>query len=131
MSLKKALIFIFRFVNSSINVNSQVDTVLYAKDSVIEMIEDCIQTRIENSDKPADNILLLTKEGKTISFSRFLKDKQLQEPLYGLVDLDSDNKKELIIYHFTGGAHCCDELYIFKTIARNKYQYAAKLHAGN
>lgn len=49
----------------------------------------------------------------------------------GLKDLDGDGKAELIIYNFTGGAHCCDEWYLFKNIGPNRYAQAARLFAGN
>ena len=49
----------------------------------------------------------------------------------GLKDLDNDGKKELVLYDYTGGAHCCDEFYVFKNIAPNKYQYVAKTFAGD
>jgi hypothetical protein len=75
--------------------------------------------------------LLITKAGKTISMTAFLKAETHTEVQYGLIDLDSDGKKELVIYNFSGGAHCCDEFYFFKNIAPNKYQYVAKTFAGN
>lgn len=48
-----------------------------------------------------------------------------------LQDLDGDGKAELVIYNFTGGAHCCDEFYFFKLVGANKYAPAGKLFAGN
>src|SRR5260221_1291860 len=66
-----------------------------------------------------------------MTMASFLKAQTYDDIQYGLVDLDNDRKKELIISDFTGGAHCCDEFFIFKNIAPNKYQYVARTFAGN
>ena len=54
-----------------------------------------------------------------------------EESQYGLADLDNDGKKELVIYNYSGGAHCCDQFFFFKNIEPNKYQLTAKTFAGN
>lgn len=74
--------------------------------------------------------MLLTKTNKTINLPEFLKSLGIYTD-HVLADLDNDGKKELLISNYTGGAHCCDEMYIFKNIAPNKYQQAVKLFAGN
>jgi hypothetical protein len=75
---------------------------------------------------------LLTITGKTIRLANFLKTTDIGEQTQcRLFDLDSDGKKELVTYSNTGGAHCCDELYFWKNIGLNKYQYAGKTYAGD
>lgn len=82
-------------------------------------------------------ISLVTKTGKTTTLSAFLKPlRNLEDSLFpsvenGLADLDNDGKKELVIFDYTGGAHCCDEIYFFKNTGPNKYQYVTKTFAGN
>jgi hypothetical protein len=110
---------------------------LHAVDSVIEL-EDCYDHFFQQSERVVlpVKIMLVKKNGKTVSLKSFLNinDKDnfpIVQPQYGLADLDNDGKKELVIYNFTGGAHCCDEFYFYKNIAPNKYQHAAKTFAGN
>jgi hypothetical protein len=98
-----------------------------------DITEGCTTNFFERSEgiqSPA-KIILMTKSGKTMTMSSFLKAQTYADIQHGLADLDNDGKKELIINDFTGGAHCCDEFFIFKNIASNKYQYVAKTFAGN
>lgn len=75
--------------------------------------------------------LLVTKARKTVSLKKFTETELSDYADHVLADLDNDGKKELLLYDFTGGAHCCDEVYIFKNTAPGKYQHVAKLFAGN
>ena len=95
---------------------------------------DCFEhffIRAEKISSP-EKTMLLTKNGKTVSLASVLKsDETNEESQHGIADLDKDGKKELVIYHFTGGAHCCDEFSVYKNISPGKYQFAAKTFAGN
>jgi hypothetical protein len=73
---------------------------------------------------------IITKAKKTITLKSFMG-KLAMEPMQVLADLDNDGKKELVISDFTGGAHCCDEFFVFKNIAPNKYQYVFRTFGGN
>ncbi|WP_162944676.1 hypothetical protein [Flavisolibacter nicotianae] len=53
------------------------------------------------------------------------------EQRVALKDLDGDGRAELVIYNFTGGAHCCDEFYFFKNISGSVFAPAARLYAGS
>lgn len=75
--------------------------------------------------------LLVTKARKTFSLKKFTETELSDYADHVLADLDDDGKKELLLYDFTGGAHCCDEVYIFKNTVPGKYQHVAKLFAGN
>lgn len=75
--------------------------------------------------------MLVTKARKTVSLKKFTETELSDYANHALADLDNDGKKELLLYNFTGGAHCCDEVYIFRYTTPGKYQYAAKLFAGN
>lgn len=100
--------------------------------------EDCYEKFFAASDSvpaPAKTILIL-KNQKAISLKNFFKYTGADTSMgigtqQGLKDLDNDGKKELVLYDYTGGAHCCDEFYVFKNIAPNKYQYVAKTFAGD
>lgn len=122
------------------NYFQQKDTVndTISDTSIDEDQTDCYDKFFENSAKvknPAHTLLVL-KNKKTISLKSFFKydnaDTMMGAPPQdGLADLDNDGKNELVLYDYTGGAHCCDEFYIFKNIAPNKYQYVAKTFAGD
>lgn len=120
-------------------LRAQQDSVLYQRDSVIEVENSTAQffQRSEKTTTP-NKIFLVTKAGKTMTLTGFFKTLTVVDgtvsptPVdYGFADLDNDGKKELLVSNFTGGAHCCDEIYIFKNIGVNKYQQATKLFAGN
>jgi hypothetical protein len=116
---------------SFITVQAQ-EPVLYAKDSVIELPTNATILFFQQNEKiaTATKTLLLTKSRKTVSLSSMLTNLGNYAD-HALADLDKDGKKELLLYNYTGGAHCCDEIYIFKNTAANKYQHVAKLSAGN
>jgi hypothetical protein len=115
------------------------DTVMYAKDSAVELATNQTTLFFQEAEKTKtpDKTILITKTKKALSLKKFLNTLNggiMDAPLYadhGFTDLDGDGKKELLIWNFTGGAHCCDEIYIFKNIAANKYQHAAKMFAGH
>lgn len=109
--------------------------VMYQRDSAIIPETDKTVLFFQESEKiPAATMaktLLITKAKKTVKLSSLMKST---DPVYAdlvLADLDNDGKKELLISSYTGGAHCCDEIYIYKNIGPNKYQHAAKLFAGH
>jgi hypothetical protein len=115
------------------------DTVMYARDSAIESPTDKTTLFFQEAEKTKtpEKTILITKAKKTLSLKKFLNSLNggiADAPLYadhGFDDLDGDGKKELLIWNFTGGAHCCDEIYIFKKITANKYQHVAKMFAGH
>jgi hypothetical protein len=112
------------------------DSVMYQRDSAV--VPDTDPTVLffqENEKIPAGSLaktILVTKSKKTISLASFLKSQDMvQYGDHAIADLDSDGKKELVITNYTGGAHCCDEIYIYKNIAPNKYQYVTKMFGGH
>ncbi len=114
-------------------LQAQEDTVLYQKDGVIELNE-CISDFFENCDKVSSlgKTKLINKAGKLMTMTAFLTANKLgYESVHGLYDLDNDGKNELLIYNFTGGAHCCDEYFIFKNVGTDRYQYSVRLFGGD
>jgi len=105
---------------------------------------DCID-RFFSSCKPigkSDRTKLILKNKKTVSLKQFIKDFNPDamrgniemSAIYehaGFKDLDSSGSPELVIYNFTGGAHCCDEFYFFKNTAPGIFQFTAKMYAGD
>ena len=119
------------FVSSQLN--AQTDSVMYQRDSAVLIDTDPTTQFFQQGERVTNpgKVLLITKTKKTVKLSSFLKTEEMAYSDHTLTDLDKDGKKELLISNFTGGAHCCDEIYIFKSIAVNKYQFAAKLFAGH
>jgi hypothetical protein len=130
--LKIILLIPYIFIFSA--MQAQVDTVIHRSDTLIEEESDCTNSFFERGEKlnsPAKT-WVVTKSKKTMPVAAFMKTSAMSSvagPV--LADLDKDGKKELVISNFTGGAHCCDELYIFRNTGPNKYQYVSKLFAGN
>ncbi|HOZ67855.1 MAG TPA: hypothetical protein PLB49_11810 [Chitinophagaceae bacterium] len=122
-----------------LNAQVETDSVMYARDSALDVPTDPTILFFQEGEKTKTpgKLMLLLKNKKTKSLAAFLKslgNAELGETEYGdyaLSDLDKDGRKELLVYNYTGGAHCCDELYIFKYTGLNKYQQVAKLFAGN
>lgn len=133
------VIFISSIVTTtaySRNFFYQQDTVIQNSDSLDEE-PDCNDNFFKTCEPVPAKTILVLKNQKLVSLKKFFSnysgaDTMLGiQPLQGLKDLDNDGKKELVLYDYTGGAHCCDEFYVFKNIGPNKYQYVAKTFAGD
>jgi hypothetical protein len=115
-------------------MSAQNDTVLFQRDSVIEVEKDCTTGFFRRAERiPAmGKTMIVNAAGKPATMTAFFTANHISGfSEQGLTDLDKDGKKELVVYNFTNGAHCCDEIYIFKNTAPGKYQQVAKLFAGN
>ncbi len=131
-----------------IAVQAQPDAMLSRQQTISEPDSDCNTQFFRRCEKveSLSKIMLLTKTQRSVSLASFMasiyshsgefknmprteKLPELQD--YGIIDLDGDGKKELVISNFTGGAHCCDEFYFFRNIGPNKYQYVAKTFGGD
>ncbi len=140
MAIGRKLITLFLALTSFSALKAQEDTTLhYQKDSAVETEQDCTERFFQEGEKTTNpgKIQLITKTGKIVNLANFLKKLEMDSgaissPVnYTFTDLDNDGKKELVISNYTGGAHCCDELYFYKNIAPNTYQYTAKTFAGD
>ena len=122
------LVLVFSFFT----LPAQVDSVMYQRDSVVTPESDPTVLFFQQNEKVASPaaVKLVTKTNKIVSLAVFLGSAGIYAG-HVLADLDQDGKKELLISNYTGGAHCCDEIYIFKNIAPNRYQHVAKFYAGN
>jgi hypothetical protein len=108
---------------SSVNDQGDNDTVTY---------RDCNENFFgglqQFSDSPGINIKL--KNGKSMNWKRFKEEELMSENVrYGLKSLDNDTIPELIILNNTGGAHCCDEIYIFQKTG-DSFVQKARLFGG-
>ncbi len=114
------------------------DSVMYQRDSAI-VADDPTTVFFQQAEKTKspEKIVLVTKTKKTVTLKKFLfqlngaEKDFLPTADYGFSDLDGDGKKELLTWSHTGGAHCCDEVYVFKYIASNKYQHVGRIFAGH
>lgn len=98
-----------------------------------ETLNDCFDAFFNSAAKVKNTtaVKILTNK-KSQTLASYLKENVSGlEQHIGLKDLDSDKIAELVIYNFTGGAHCCDEIYIFRNTGVNQFTLAAKLFAGN
>ncbi len=137
LSICYSLLFLFGRYQLAAQV--ETDSVMYARDSALDVPTDPTILFFQEGEKTKTpgKLMLLMKDKKNRSLAAFLKslgNEELGETVYAdhaLADLDNDGRKELLIYNYTGGAHCCDELYLFKNTGTNKYQQVAKLFAGN
>lgn len=136
--------FNYSLLEAQIKDTSQV---LNPYDSVITPDTDATTLFFQQGEKTTtpDKITVTTKTRKTLSLSKLIKSTDLNtgkglsgagtnENLlvdYVFSDLDNDGKKELLLSNYTGGAHCCDEIYIYKNIVPGKYQYVARLFGGH
>jgi hypothetical protein len=113
-------------------IHAQVDTVLYQRDSVLDQQNDPTVYFFQHHEKTVSpaSVKLITKANKIVSLKDFLTNTGIYAD-HVLADIDKNGKKELLIWNYTGDAHCCDEIYFFKNIAPNKYQFAARTFAGN
>jgi hypothetical protein len=121
-------------------LHAQKDSVMYQRDSAVVPETNPTVLFFQQGEKTTtpNKIFLVTKARKTMTMTGFLKTLVIIEGTsspssidYCFADLDNDGKKELVISNYTGGAHCCDEIYIFKNVAPNRYQHVAKFYAGN
>jgi hypothetical protein len=111
-----------------------------AGDSVVaetpdEMLfdESCYNNFFTGLPKFKDSLsaLLLLESGKKATLTQFFRDEYMSTMAqYGTKDLDGDGTIELVIYNNTGGAHCCDEYYIFQQKAKSEFRYQGQLVSG-
>jgi hypothetical protein len=145
LSIRTSSYFITTAVASFITFNGVAQDTAYkrrvtvVKDTTVMVNYDttvsernCIEDNFGAGEKISNpsKISLVTKAKKTVTLNSFIQQLNMTRD-HALIDMDKDGKKELIIFHYTGGAHCCDELFLFRNIATNKYQYVVKLFAGN
>lgn len=123
----KNLFFLFALsAGLSIGAQSQVDSTLVPETDPTTLFFQQGQKAVDQA-----KLLVVNKAGKTVSLKKFIETELSEYADHVLADLDNDGKNELLIYDFTGGAHCCDEIYIFRSSVGGKFQHAAKIFAGN
>lgn len=94
--------------------------------------DECLDHFFVNAIKPDAKTLLVLPKGKVMSTAAFKKANDDADFMrIGQVDLDKDGQQELLIYNYTGGAHCCDEVYFFRKAAPTRYQFVAKTFGGD
>jgi len=137
MQRLKAFLFLPLFFIGSRTVIAQDtrDSVMYQKDSAVVPETDATVLFFQQNEKIPSHLLgktLITGRDKKVrKLSAMVTDQQLMYTDHALSDLDDDGKKELLISNFTGGAHCCDQLFIYKQSGPNRYVETARLIAGH
>lgn len=109
----------------------ETDTVLFARDSVIELVTRSTDILFGHGEKLADpaKIMVTTPARKTISLAKLMETGNNEYVNHTISDLDGDGKKELLILNNPNGQPV-DELWFCKQITPYKYQYTAKLTGG-
>lgn len=103
------------------------------QDGSLEGDADPTSLFFRNGEKLPDTrkVLLTDRSGKTVTLYSLLDHDELQVANHCIADLDNDGIKELVVYDFTGGAHCCDEISIYRFVSPGKYRFAAKMFGGH
>lgn len=133
MKVTWLLAFAYFLSIASTQAQEVVDSIKFnAKDSALPMPTDPTTDFFQQGEKikATDKVSLIMLNKKATKLAAFLKSPDMQFADHVLSDLDNDGRKELLISNFTGGAHCCDEIYVFKNSTATKYQQVAKLFAG-
>lgn len=99
-------------------------------DSVV--YEDCYEKFFKGGTQftDSDKVMLTLKNGSQVSLKKFFSGENASKyARCTLKSIDGDTIPELVIYDYTGGAHCCDEIEVF---AKDKkgYNFKAKLFGG-
>lgn len=103
-------------------------------DSVDAYDFDCYDSFMAATKKITDSTGLLVEvnDQDAISFDSLVKGDFLYgHTSAGFRDLDGDGKMELLIFTYTGGMHCCDEIYILEEMKPGHFVQKAKFFAGN
>ena len=73
---------------------------------------------------------LTLKDGHQLSWKAFVNEELMSSQVrWRLIDLDADAAPELVVFNYTGGAHCCNEIYVFKKNGK-QFTQQAKLFSG-
>ncbi len=143
MSHNRGLIVLFLSVIALAACNNNTNTKVVIKDSTVVkdtlreetdslVYEDCFENFFKGLQQFSDSakVLLKLRDDKQISFKNFAsKELSPKYSRYGLKSIDGDTIPELIIYNYTGGAHCCDEISVFEK-DNNNYSFKARLYGG-
>ncbi len=78
-------------------------------------------------------IAVIDAQGKLFTLKEFIQEQSLDTTFLSIAIKDADNNgvPELWLRNFSGGAHCCDEWYIFPQQANGKFRQTASLIAGD
>lgn len=122
---------------------SEADSLALSKDSTHTndslVYEDCYEKFFKGGPQitDSDKVMLLLKNGSQVSLKKFFStdttfksgDFMSKYARCIVKSIDGDTMPELVIYNYTGGAHCCDEITVF---AKDKkgYNFKARLYGG-
>lgn len=110
------------------------DTVPKVPIDSVDMYEtDCYDSFFASGEKLKDTAAITVSPAgyPTMKLKKYITDV-LMEGYVNICfkDMDNDGKKEMVIFNYTGGMHCCDEFYVYEETAPGKYVQKVKLFAG-
>ena len=74
--------------------------------------------------KDSSTLMVKQRNGKTVSYYAYKKvfqeEASFTQPAFTYKDIDSDGNNEIVVDHYTGGAHCCDVSTILTRTAGNE-----------
>jgi len=130
----KGLGILFFFIWMATGCNSNADKFKEGDgmdmDSAARAYAECYENFFADLPKFNDSssALLILESTRKVSITQFFKEEYMSPVAqYGLKDLDSDGVTELVIYNNSGGAHCCDEYYIFSQINEKEFDFKSHL----
>ncbi|HMO33189.1 MAG TPA: hypothetical protein PKE63_07750 [Lacibacter sp.] len=107
------------------------DSLIVPADDSLEVT--CYDAFFRDAEKVGDsNSVYVRLPGmKRMSLRHLLQEELLGHAQVGLRDLDGDGSREMVLFNYTGGAHCCDEFYVLTPDAQGTYLVRTKLFGGN
>jgi hypothetical protein len=94
--------------------------------------QDCNYRFFAHVPKSADSakMRLRLANGHEVNWQQLKNDELMSSHVrWGLTNLNNDTVNELVVLNYTGGAHCCDEVYVFEEQPSHFVQ-KAKLFGG-
>jgi hypothetical protein len=126
------ILFFFIWITTGCNSNADKysEETGMDMDSAARAYAECYENFFEDLPKFNDSssAILNLESTRKISITQFFKEEYMSPVAqYGLKDLDGDGVTELIIYNNSGGAHCCDEYYIFSQTGEKEFDFKSHL----
>ncbi|RYY68564.1 MAG: hypothetical protein EOO13_11955 [Chitinophagaceae bacterium] len=103
--------------------NSQMEGSSQLSDSTTKVIK-AVSPVVYSSVVDSSKLMVIQRDGKTVSYYAYKKvfqeEASFTQPTFTYKDIDGDGNNEIVVDHYTGGAHCCDVTTILTRSAENE-----------